>query len=59
MAEPLESPGKLNHTFLVEQVQAGDLSSLKICRHCLKPTQTDGRIVVCPGCDLIERTTNG
>ena len=57
MAKKLDDhEGLLNNAWQSERYKKGDMSVLRTCRHCGKPNATDDVIVVCPGCDLIERT---
>lgn len=53
-----DTPGRLNHTMLGAHYRLGNLTVIADCRICGRPAQTNGRVVVCAQCDLIERTPN-
>ena len=52
--EPLEAPGKLNHSFIAGNFRGGMIGVLDICRWCLRPNGMNKKVAACSECDMVE-----
>lgn len=55
MQPEVDGAGRLNNEQMAQRYRDGNMNMIPSCRHCLRPSSTDGVIVVCSECDHIER----